>query len=156
MTTAPPPNSPADRAALDGSVVRKALLVTLAAGLTGTVAAALAGGTPAAAGAGLGAAIVCLFFGFGTLVVGLVAGVSPAASLLVALLTYGLQVLLMGVLLVAVNRSGALERTVDAGWLAGTLIVGTFVWSVTLIRAHTHSRRPLYDLPVAGTKPGAR
>jgi ATP synthase protein I len=144
MTTATPPDSPAARPAPVAGAARAALLVTVGAGLLTVAAAALAGGGPAASGAALGAAMVCLFFGFGTLAVGLVASVVPAASLLVALLTYSLQVLLMGAVLVGLTRSGALDRTVDAGWLAGTLIGGTLLWSAAQIVAHNRSREPLY------------
>ena len=40
-----------------------------------------------------------------------------------------------------------LGSTVDARWVAGTLIVTTLVWLVAQIIAATRSRQPLYDLP---------
>ena len=156
MTTAPPPPGSGSRPALVGPVVRKAFVWTLAAGVLAAVAAALLSGGPAALGAAIGAGLVCAFFGFGALVLGVVATASPAASLLVALLTYTLQVVLVGMVFVALGRSGVLDKTVDAGWLGGTVIAGTLVWLVAQIVAHTRTRQPLYDLPSHGPEAGAR
>ena len=156
MTTAPPPPGSLSRPVLVGPVVRKAFVWTLAAGVVTAVVAALASGGPAALGAALGAGLVCAFFGFGALVLGVVATVSPTASLLVALLTYTHQVVLVGLVFVALGRSGVLDESVDAGWLGGAVIGGTLVWLVAQIVAHTKTRQPLYDLPPNGPEAGAR
>ncbi len=156
MTTAQPPTRSGDRPARVGTGAGPAFLVTLGAGVVLVVVAALVGGGPAAAGTGVGTAMVCVFFGFGAVVLGVVAAVTPAASLLVALLTYTLQVVLMGMVFVVLARSGALGTTVDAGWLAGTVIGGTLLWLGAQIYAHAHARQPLYDLPPNGTQEGAR
>jgi ATP synthase protein I len=94
-----------------------------------------------------------VFFGFGALTVNAVAAVSPAASLLVALLTYVLQVVAVGVVFLALDASGALGTTVDAGWVAGTVIAATLCWLVAQILAATRSRQPIYDLPTAASDP---
>jgi ATP synthase protein I len=143
-----------------GAAVRRALvrsmLATAGLGLVAVGVAALATGSAGAAGAALGTGMVCAFFGFGSLVLALVSSVSPAASLLVALLTYTLQVVLVGLVFAALNRSGALGSSIDGGWLAGTLIGGTLVWLGTQIVAHVRTREPLYDLPPNGPQAGAR
>ena len=131
------------------------LALTVALGLVALLVAALTTGSSGVAGTGIGLATVCSFFGLGTVVLALVAAISPAASLLVALLTYTLQVVLVGLLFVALRRSGALGSGIDAGWLSGTLIVGTLVWVATQVLAHTRSRQPVYDLPSDGPQAGS-
>ena len=67
-------------------------------------------------------------FGLGALVVDRVAGALPSAALLVALMTYTLQVVLLAALFLALSGSGLLDDELDRRWLAGTIIAGTFVW----------------------------
>ena len=121
-----------------------------ATGLAGgalVLLAALVSGSDAATGAAVGAGMVLAFFGLGAAVVNAVAGASPAASLLVALLTYALQVLAVGLVLTALRSSGDLLAAVNADWVAGAVIAATAVWLVTHIVAATRSRQPIYDLP---------
>ena len=73
----------------------------------------------------------------------------PTASLLVALLTYTLQVVLMGMVFVALSRSGLLGDTLHREWLAGVVIAGTFGWLLTQLVLTTRQRIPAYDLPGA-------
>jgi ATP synthase protein I len=159
MTTAPQPPG-GSRPSLVGPVVRAALvrslLVTLGLGVLAVAVAAATTGAPGAVGAGVGVAMVCLFFGGGALVLAVVSALSPAASLLVALLTYTLQVVLVGLVFVGLSRSGALGREVDPGWLAGTLIGGTTAWLAAQVLAHTKGRQPVYDLPSEGPQAGTR
>ena len=68
-------------------------------------------------------------------------------SLLVALLTYVLQVVLVAVVFAALDGSGALDSTVDRAWAGGAVIVATLVWLASHIISVTRSRQPLYDLP---------
>ena len=147
MTTAPLPPATRPRRVLAGPEIRLAGGVTLVTGVLGVLVAALVSGAPGASGAAIGAGMVLVFFGFGAMTVSAVAAVSPAASLLVALLTYVLQVLAVGVVFVALRNSGAMGSTVDPGWVAGGLIAATVCWLATQVVAATRSRQPLYDLP---------
>lgn len=153
MTTAQPKqpqvrqNEPGYRTTTVGSIVRGALLSTLAAGLIATIAAALLAGSPAAWGAGIAVAMVCVFFAFGALVVGAAARLAPATSLLVALLTYTLKVVLIGLVFLGLQSSGVMAGQVDANWLAGTLIGCTLVWTTTQIVLSMRARQLAYDLP---------
>lgn len=160
MTTAPQLPGAGRRPSLVGPVVRaglvRGLAVTLVLGVVAVLAAGLTTGSAGAAGAALGAGAVCVFFGFGAFVLALVSTVSPTASLLVALLTYTLQVVLVGVLFAALSRSGELGTSIDERWLAGSLIGGTLAWLGTQILAHTTGRQLLYDLPSDGPQAGAR
>jgi hypothetical protein len=65
-------------------------------------------------------------------------------------------VTLMGVVFLALRQSGALGSSVDARWVAGTVIGGTLVWLGGQIYAHMHTREPLYDLAPTHPEPGAR
>ncbi len=129
-----------------GSVLLGAAAGALLLGAVAVVVGAFAGGSPAAYGALAGTLLVVGVFGFGSFVVNAVAGAMPAASLLVALLTYTLQVATMALALVALNRSGLLDDSLDRGWLAGAVIVGTLGWMVTQIVLATSLRLPAYDL----------
>ena len=147
MTTAPlPPGTPA-KAVRIGPEVLAAVGCTLLLGVLAVVLAALVSGTPAAIGAAVGAAMVLVFFGFSALVVNVVASVSPSASLLVALLTYTLQVVLVGLVFVALRRSGDLGTTVDGNWVGGVVIAATVVWLTAQVVCVVRARQPLYDLP---------
>jgi ATP synthase protein I len=132
----------------------RALLGPLASasslGLLLSVVAALVSGAPAAAGAVTGAALVCAVFAFGAVVLGVVASVAPAASLLVALLTYTLQVLLVGLVYLALSTGGALDGPVDGRWLSAAVIACTLTWTATQVVVVTRTRQPLYDLPAGG------
>ncbi|HET6626449.1 MAG TPA: hypothetical protein VFG63_08660 [Nocardioidaceae bacterium] len=130
-----------------GSVVRGALVATGAAGLAAVLLAAVVSGSAAILGAVIATLMVCFFFGLGAMVLQVVARLAPAASLLIALLTYTLKVLLIGLVFVTLNASGALDETVDPRWLGVTVIVCTMVWLVVQIVFSARVRQPLYDLP---------
>ncbi|MGI8901058.1 MAG: hypothetical protein ACR2HA_09035 [Nocardioides sp.] len=149
MTTAPRISGSGPRLGSSSGVVRPALVVTLVTGLAACVAGALVAGSAGFLGALIGTGMVAFFFASGALVLDLVAGIAPSASLLVALLTYTLQVVLVGLVFVGLQRSGALESAVDADWLGGTVIVTTSGWLLAQVRASVRTRVPLYDLPPA-------
>lgn len=128
------------------AVLLGAALTTLVVGLLGALVAALSSGRPAANGALVGAAIAFVVFALGAFVVNAVAGLVPTAALLVALLTYTLQVLLLALVFIALSDSGALEESLDARWLAGMIIAGTFVWTGAQLLLTTRRRIPVYDL----------
>ncbi len=118
-----------------------ALVVVGALVLVGAPVAALVAGSAAAWGVTVGAVVVVVVFGFGMSITHAVAALSPALSLLVALMTYALQLVLLVVALLALERSGLLATTLDRGWVGGTIIVGTLVWSSALVRVAMHRTR---------------
>lgn len=118
------------------------------------VSGALLEGSPAAAGAGVGAALVLGVFAVGALAVDLVARVLPSAALLVALLTYTLQVLAMALAFVALQRSGELGESLSREWLAGAVIAGTASWLAVHVATALRARIPAYDLPAGETVDG--
>ncbi len=151
MTTAPLPPGPRATPVRLGREVGLAAATVAVLGVLAVPLALVVTGATAAAGVAVGVLTVVLFFGLGALTVEAVAAVSPSASLLVALLTYTLQVVGVGVVFAALEASGALGESIDRGWLAGTVIAATLVWLTAQVVAATRSRRPLYDLPAAAT-----
>jgi ATP synthase protein I len=81
----------------------------------------------------LGILLVCGFFLFGALNTGLAAAYAPALSLLVALLTYTLQIVVLGAMLVWVRRADPPPAGLDPAWLGGTVVAGTLLWTVVLV-----------------------
>lgn len=110
-----------------------ALAGTTAAGVLLAMLGWLLTGSHGAMGAGFGTLLVVGFFGFGAVTVNLVAAVTPRASMVVALLTYVLQVLMLALALVGLSRSDLAPGTVDPRWVAGAVLVGTLVWTGALL-----------------------
>lgn len=131
------------------TAVLRTTLAVAAVGVLLVLAGALRDGAPAAYGALVGAVLVLAVLGTGSLVVGYVARTMPAASLMVAMLTYTLQVVLLLVFFMAMTRSGALDDGVDRDWLGGAIIVGALVWTFVQIVLSTTARIPAYDVPAA-------
>lgn len=133
-------------------VLVAAATVSVAAGLVVAATGWLVAGSAAALGALVGTVAVVVIFAFGAFVVNAIAALMPSAALMVALLTYTLQVAAMALFFVALTQSGALDDgTIDREWLAGSIIVGTFVWITLQVVMTTRQRTPIYDidLPVA-------
>lgn len=124
----------------------------LALGVIAAAIAALVSGSAAGLGALVGTVIVVLVFVGGASVVNMVAGISPAASLMVALLTYLLQIVLMAVILFAISGSGLVPDVLNAYWLTGAIILGTLGWMVFQIILTTRLRLPAYDLTDASAR----
>ena len=129
MTTAPLRQQPSMR--VPG--VGRALLVTLLLAAVASGLSLLTAGKPQLLGALAGSAMVAGFFVFGMVNTALAAAFAPRVALVVALLTYTLQVVALGLVLVAVSRSGLTPDRLDVRWLAGTVIVGALGWTVALV-----------------------
>ena len=128
MTTARQPRQPGSSPGVAGRVVRRALLATLVLGALLAAVGGAVSGAPALVGVLVGTALVCVFFGLGTMVLTWVTKVSPAASLLVGLMTYTLQVIVLGLVFAVLQASGLMGSTIDGTWLGCTVIAGTFLW----------------------------
>jgi ATP synthase protein I len=131
----------------------------IAAGLVGvaaTATAAAASGGPGIRGALIGAGLVLGTFGFGAMTVNAVASVMPSASLLVALLTYTLQIALLGLVFWGLTSSGATEDAIDPTWLGGTAVSATVAWLIGQITGAMRARQPIYDLDASGPGSGGK
>ncbi|WP_324499901.1 hypothetical protein [Nocardioides sp.] len=136
--------------------LRPLLGAAVAAVLAGTVVVVLAGfagGSEAVFGAVLGTLLATGVFAFGAFVVNAVAGVMPSAALLVALLTYTLQVVLMGLVFWAVSTSAEAGSTLDKQWLGAAMIAATLGWLTGQVTLTTRQRIPAYDLPPGESAP---
>jgi ATP synthase protein I len=130
--------------------LRTALLVIVVLAVVASTLAMILGGRPELNGALAGAALVAGFFLFGTLGTSLAAAYAPALSLVVALVTYTSQVVLLGIVLVALERSGATSSSLDVRWLAGTVIAGTLCWMAALVTDALRTTYAEEPIPTAG------
>lgn len=134
-------------ATLGGRVLALTALLVLIVGVALSVVGWFSAGQPAGLGAAIATVMVLGFFGFGAVVLQIIARIMPAAALLIALVTYTLQVVLIGLVFVIIKRSGLLEEAVDPRWLGASMILLTMVWIAGHVRAATTARIPIYDLP---------
>lgn len=142
MTTESKPGTRSRVSPLLGAVAAGAVAV-----LVLVVAAALTDGRPAVVGAASGGVLTLVVFALGVASVGAVARLLPAASLLVALLTYALQLLVLALVVAAIQRAGVGAETLSRGWFAAGVIAVTMLWLVGQVVAATRQRIPLYDAP---------
>ncbi|MEO5853435.1 MAG: hypothetical protein ABIQ15_13075 [Nocardioides sp.] len=112
---------------------------------------ALSSGSDAASAAAVGGLIAAGVFVLGSTVVNVVASLLPAASLVVALLTYLLQVVVMAVAFAGLSGSALLATAGAPTWLAAAVIAVTATWLVAQIWLTTRMRIPVYDLPPPST-----
>ena len=122
-------------------------LAVLLAGLAGALVGLLVAGTSAFWSVLVGTVVVAAVFAGGAAAVNTVAGLMPAAALMVAMLTYFLQVLLVLVTMGALADSGALDDPLDRGWVSGAVIGATLIWMAGQVAVTTRARIPVYDLP---------
>ena len=120
--------------------------VTVGLGLAAAVAGWLLSGSAAGLGVLVGVLLIVLVATGGTFLVNAVAGALPTASMLVALLTYTLQLLALLLAFIWLERSGLLGSTLDRTWLGGAVVGGTVLWLGTLVRQVLQARIPAYDL----------
>lgn len=121
--------------------------VTLAVGVVVALVGWLLAGAAAGLGALVGTSLVVVVCAGGALLVNAVAGAVPSASLLVALLTYTLQVMMLLVAFVALEQSGLLEDALDRMWVGAAAIAATVAWLVAQVVLTVRKRIPTYDLP---------
>lgn len=126
--------------------------VLLGAGVAGLVVvalvvlvAALVHGGDAALAAAVGGGAAVVVFAFGTTVVHVVSAVSPAASLLVALMTYALQLAALALLVVAISDASFVRSDQARAWFAVGVIVATIGWMAAQIVRATRLRLPAYE-----------
>jgi ATP synthase protein I len=137
-------------------LLRPALAAAIS-GAAAVVAGAVLSGSPGALGALVGALLVLAVLGLGSMSVNVVAGLLPSAALLVALLTYTLQVLAMALAFVALTRSGLLGDQLSREWLAGAVVAGVLAWLTLHVATAMTARIPAYDAaPAARSQAGAR
>lgn len=128
----------------------RAATIALLVGLSMSALGALLSGSEAALGALLGTLVsVAVLFG-GSIAVDLVAGALPSASLLVALLTYSLQLVILGVFFLAVQRSAEMQGEIERAWIGFAVIAVTVAWMVAQILLTARRRIPAFETRTGG------
>lgn len=145
MTTAPPARTLKPSRA-SGVVLRTVGPVVVATGILAVVGASVVG-SPAALGAAVGGGILVLVLGASTLMMDVVASLASGPVVLVGLVTYAFHIALVLVALIALNRSGLTDSTLDGRWVGGAVVLGAVVWSICQVVVTARTRIPIYDLP---------
>lgn len=140
MTTAGTPDRPL------APLLRAAVLPSLVAGVVCASAAAATAGVDALLGALLGSALVVGFFWAGQATLEAVRSVRPELFLVIALLTYTLQVVVLLAVFASFRRNESWSEHVSTTTLGLTVIACTWVWTVGLIVASRRQRVPLFDV----------
>lgn len=129
-----------------GSPVRAAATASLAVGLVSAAVSTAAGGPRGLVGAVLGVLVVGGFFGFGQVVLSTLRDVEPSMLLVVALLSYLLQVVVLLALFAAFQRHPAWADIASPTAFGVTILGCTLAWTTGLVIASRRQRVPLYDL----------
>jgi ATP synthase protein I len=128
----------------------------LAAGVVIALIALVVAGEAGLLAAVIGTVLVVAVLFSGALVVTVVADLMPSASLMVALMTYTLQMVLLAAVLIPLSRTQWATDHLDAPWLAAAVIAGALVWTVAQVLLATRARIPVYDLPAHDSTPETR
>lgn len=127
-------------------MVRAVALPSLAVGLVIAVIAFAVDGAGAFWSALAGALLASAFFATGQVVLHVLRSVPPATLLLVALLTYVLQVVVLLAVYASFVRDAGPGSAFSATAFGVAIIASTAVWIVGLIRVAKRERIPLYQL----------
>lgn len=120
-------------------------LAALAVTALVALAALVLSGAPSGVGALAGGSIALVLFLVGSLLVGAVAAAQPQLSMLVALLTFTLEVLVLLVVLVALDRAEVFPSAAERGWVVAGLVGCTLAWTAGHLRASTRLRIPAFE-----------
>ncbi len=126
-------------------ILRAAVLPSLVAAAICVVVATILAGRPGLYGAVAGSLLVVTFLGFGHLTLQMVSVVSPQLQLVIALLTYGLQVVALLALYAAFANNADWTGAISAASVGSTIMVCAVVWSAGRVLAASRERRPLFD-----------
>jgi len=126
-------------------VVRWAIAPSGAAGLICIGAATLVWGRAGLYGALGGMLLVVTFLGLGQLTLQLASVVNPSFQLVIAVLTYGLQVVALLAVYAAFQNSLAWTEAISSAAVGVTIMVCAVVWSAGRVVAATKERAPLFD-----------
>jgi len=142
MTTARSTGTSADRQSL---VMRSAVAPGLVAAMGCTIIALAVAGTPGLFGALVGAACVLGFFGFGQLVLEVFRSITPSMLLVIALMTYLLQVVALLAVYALFQDNPKWQQSISTTSLAVTAMVCTMIWMAGLVHAARRERIPLFE-----------
>ena len=125
------------------------MCVVLAVAVAAVIGASTVGAT-AAAGAAVGGALALAFLVFGSVTVYAATSLAPQSSMLVALMTFLLQVVLVAAVFLALDRSGVVGEQLAASWVAGGVVTAAVSWILAQLVASARARVPVYDIDLPG------
>lgn len=131
-------------------VLSRTMLAAVVLLVLTTVLGLVLDGSAGGLGALVGGGIVLAVFSFGTFMTNAVAEILPRLSLLVAMLTYVLQLLVVLVAMLALDRSSAVGDTLSRGWIAIGVVVLALGWTWLQLGLTLRLRQPLFHVPEAG------
>lgn len=131
-------------------LVRTSLIPTVASGAASGLVFLTVEGAAGLAGAVAGALLVVGFFGIGRLVLEVMRIAEPSVYLIIALLTYGLQLLGLIAIFAVLESDPSWHDRLSETALGVTTIGCTLVWTTGLVVASRRERTPLYDLESGG------
>lgn len=142
-----------------GDAARSLLWVSLCVGavLIPVVGlASIVSGRSAALGAASGGAVALVFLLFGVLNILAVLAHAPQMSTLVAVVTFGFQVVLLGAVFLGLERSGLMDTSLSAGWMVAGLVSAAVTWTGAQLWTSVRMRITAFDveLPRSQTPPG--
>lgn len=129
-------------------VVRWAMAPSAAAGLICVGAATFVWGQEGLYGALGGVLLVVMFLGLGQLTLQLASVVNPSFQLVIAVLTYALQVVALLAVYAAFQNSAAWTEAISSAAVGVTIMVCAVVWSAGRVVAASKERAPLFDTEV--------
>ncbi len=150
MTTTARPAQGMPRGRTSQVLLVAGLCVAGAAALA-TLAGGLVDGRAGALGALAGGSLALCFFLFGSLVVDMATRMAPQLAMLMAMLTYTLQVAAVALVFYVLTSSGAVGTTLSGGWLAGGVVAATLAWTAGQLVGSMRARIPAYDIDLPET-----
>lgn len=110
------------------------------------VLASVTSGRSAALGAALGGVVALVFLLFGVLNILAVLAHAPQMSLLVAVVTFGFQVVLLGVVFLGLERSGLMDGSLSTGWMFAGLVSAAVTWTGAQLWTSVRMRITAFDV----------
>lgn len=154
MTTTERPPAGLPRGTTPRVLLVASVCVLLAVGAAAVVGASNAGAA-AARGALVGGGLALVFLLFGSVTVYAATSLAPQSSMLVALMTFLLQVVLVAAVFFALDRSGVVGDQLSAPWVAGGVITAAVSWILAQLVASARARVPVYDIELPGAAAAA-
>lgn len=149
-TASPVPGQPRERTPrvllLAASGVVAVVLATVLVG-------AAVDGRAAALGAFVGGATTLGFLVLGSVLVVVGTRLAPHAAVMVALMTFFMQVALVALVFATLSSSDAVGSTLSAGWLSAGVITAAVAWILGQLFATARARIPAYDVSLPGSSP---
>jgi ATP synthase protein I len=150
MTTTERPRTGQPRGTTPRVLLVASACVALAVGVAVVIGATSSGAT-AAGGALVGGGLALLFLTFGSVTVYAATSLAPQSSMLVALMTFLLQVVLVAAVFYALDASGVVGDQLSGPWVAGGVITAAVSWILAQLVASARARVPVYDIDLPGT-----